>query len=420
VLKRRGSNTPITTQALRCFSGLPLFMLNSTGTSLLFARSFDLQRRMRNYQRSAKRKSKSGAARIFVRSALRELTLYGIAVFVGLLAITLVTSVIKLLDLAATGVLPPSGVAALLGFRTLSALPPLLGAAGFVAVLLTVSRSYRDSEMVVWFSSGVSLLAWLRPVLLFMGPLSAVIAVLSLGLAPWANAKGDELREILRSRPDTSLVRPGTFQETKQADRVFFVEDLDVERERVSNVFVQSIDKGEVSVMVARSGYLEVAPNGDRFLVMEKGTRHQGPFGSPEFKIMSFDRYAIRIDQKPPSDVPLWGKSAPTAALLADPTPPNLAELGWRIGQPVSAILLALIAITLAQVNPRAGRSLNMALAVLVYLVYNNLQNVLQVWMQLGKLSPAIGIWVVHAAMAAAIAFLFFRRLSVFRLARGG
>lgn len=373
---------------------------------------------MRNYQRSAKAKSKNGAARVFVRSALREFTHSAIVVFVVILAITLVTSIIKLLDLAAAGALPADGVAALLGFRVLSALPLLLGGSAFVAILLSLSRAYRDSEMVVWFSSGVSLMAWVRPVLIFVLPLAAVIAVLSLGLSPWAYAKSDELRELLRARPDASLVRAGTFQESRHADRVFFVEELDLDRERVRNIFVQSVDRGNVSVMVARSGHVEVAPNGDRFLVMEDGTRHDGPLGSPEFKIMHFERYAVRIDQAEPQQPEPWGKSAPTARLLEGRTAPDLAELGRRIGQPISAVLLALMAVPLAQVNPRGGRSLNLVVAVLVYMVYSNFQSIAHVWVAVGKVSPAAGIWGVHLAMALAVVFLFRQRLSVFRLAR--
>ena len=37
-------------------------------------------------------------------------------------------------------------------------------------MLLTLSRWYRDSEMVVWFTSGQSLTACLKPILLFAAP----------------------------------------------------------------------------------------------------------------------------------------------------------------------------------------------------------------------------------------------------------
>lgn len=56
-------------------------------------------------------------------------------------------------------------VVGLAAFTTIAALPTILAVSIFIGVLTTVKRSYRESEMVVWFSSGLSLLNWLNPVL---------------------------------------------------------------------------------------------------------------------------------------------------------------------------------------------------------------------------------------------------------------
>ena len=73
-------------------------------------------------------------------------------------------------------------------------LPVLLSLTLFIAVLAALTRSYRDSEMVVWFSAGRSLKAWLTPVLLFALPFVFSIALLSLALSPWAVRKSEEFR----------------------------------------------------------------------------------------------------------------------------------------------------------------------------------------------------------------------------------
>src|SRR5690606_3917011 len=73
-------------------------------------------------------------------------------------------------------------------------------------------------------------------------------------------------------------------------------------------------------------------------------------------------------------------KALNTLDLIADPTPRHLGELLWRIAQPVSAVLLALLAIPLASVNPRMGRSANLVIALLIYVVYNNLMTLTQAW----------------------------------------
>jgi lipopolysaccharide export system permease protein len=97
--------------------------------------------------------------------------------------------------------------------------------------------------------------------------------------------------------------------------------------------------------------------------------------------------------------------------LLADPSRANLAELNWRISLPVSAFLMALLAIPLSAVNPRLGRSINLILALLIYVVYNNMLSVVSAWIGQGRVPFTVGVWVVHAALAVVIVFLFWRRI---------
>ena len=94
---------------------------------------------------------------IFQRAVRREFAHSTAGVFIALFAILVTTQLVRLLNEAAQGSVDPGAVAALLGFASLNYLPPLLSLSLFVAILLTISRSYRDSEMVVWFSSGKAL-----------------------------------------------------------------------------------------------------------------------------------------------------------------------------------------------------------------------------------------------------------------------
>ena len=121
---------------------------------------------------------------IFRRSLVRELTLTAIGLFVVLLGILFTNLVIRLLARAAGGTVAPDGVMALIGFNALFYLNILLTVALFLTVLLTLTRWYRDSEMIVWFASGQSLSAWLKPILLFAAPfLVAIVALSSAGLS---------------------------------------------------------------------------------------------------------------------------------------------------------------------------------------------------------------------------------------------
>jgi lipopolysaccharide export system permease protein len=351
---------------------------------------------------------------IFQRAALREFTQTAIAVFVSLFAILLTTQLIRLLGDAAGGKLASAAVFALLGFSALNYLPILLSLTLFVSVLMTLSRCYRDSEMVVWFSSGLPLTAWISPVLKFALPLVLAIAALSLFLSPWAQSKSAEFRQKMDSRDDVALATPGAFRESNMADRVFFIEALSDDENRIKNIFVSSIQHGRLGVMAAAQGHQETMSNGDRFLVLENGRRYDGTPGSAEYRVLEFERYALRIETKEVQGIEDTPKNKSSLELLAHPTLLNLAELLWRIGIPVAALNLALLAIPLSFVNPRAGRTNNLVFALLTYMIYSNLISVSQAWVGQGRVSFQIGVWLVHAAMFAILLLLLSRRQAVF------
>ncbi|MBV2235532.1 MAG: LPS export ABC transporter permease LptF [Sterolibacterium sp.] len=351
---------------------------------------------------------------IYQRVALREFANTAVAVFVALLAIMLTTQLIRLLAEAAGGKLASEAVLALMGFATVGYLPTLLSLSLFIAVLLSLARAYRDSEMVVWFSSGLSLAAWLRPVLLFAVPIVIIIAVLSIFLSPWALSKSQEFRQKMQSRDDASQVAPGSFKESAMADRVFFVEAVAGDEKQVRNVFISSVQHGRLGVMAAAKGYQQTLDNGDRFLVLENGRRYEGVPGQADYRVMAFERYAVRIETRESQGFVDTPKTLPPQKLLDDPTPANLGQIVWRIGAPLAALVLALLAIPLSFVNPRAGRANNLIFAIFIYMIYSNLISISQAWVSQGRLSFGWGIWVVHAAAVVLLLLLFYRRQVLF------
>ena len=349
---------------------------------------------------------------IFERAARREFAHAAAGISVALLAILASTQLIRLLKDAAGGRIAPEAVLSLLGFAALNFMPVLLSLTLFVAVLLSLSRAYRDAEMVVWFSCGLPLTAWIRPVLRFALPIVLAIAALSGFLSPWANYSTADYKQKLLARSDVSQVSPGTFRESKRGERVFFVEALADDASKVGNVFVASTQDGQMGVMMSHSGYQEVLPDGERFVALTQGRRYEVEPGSAAFKVMTFERYRVRTEDSEVKPTDRSPNRVPLTELLQDDTPPARAELLWRIGMPISALVLALLAIPLSYVNPRAGRSANMLIAILIYVIYSNLLSVSQAWVAQGKLSFWIGVWAVHGLMLLPTLLLFYHRIA--------
>ncbi|MBC7514033.1 MAG: LPS export ABC transporter permease LptF [Herminiimonas sp.] len=350
---------------------------------------------------------------IFQRALRRELRSTAGAVFTTLFTITITIMLIRILGQAAGGKVASQDVIALIGFAALTVLPVLLINTGFIAVLLVVTRSYQDSEMVVWFTAGLSLSRWIKPVLTFGAPIVLMTALLSFVVTPWAHQQSAEFRERFEKRGDIAKVSPGKFQESSSADRVFFVEGVNGDGGRVRNIFVNSVANGRPSIVVANEGRMEFNAAGDKFLVLSKGRRYDGVPNQSDFQIMEFERYGVLVGRQ--AQAAISEKSArtlPLAQLIAAPTGANLGELLWRIALPLMSLLLLLVAIPLGFVNPRGGRSSNVLIALLLYVVYSNMISVFQAGVVQGRMSLPLAWWPMHLTVLTTIAALFLWRLN--------
>jgi lipopolysaccharide export system permease protein len=351
---------------------------------------------------------------IFQRALRRELISTAGAVFTTLFSITITVMLIKILGQAAGGKVASEDVLALIGFSALNYMPIILILTTFISVLLVVTRSYQDSEMVVWFASGLSLTRWIPTVLTCGLPVVLVIALLSFYATPWANRSSAEFRDRFEKRADIAKVAPGKFQESASSNRVFFVEGVTGDAMNVRNVFVNTVRDGKNSIVVSKEGRIEIDANGDKFLVLSKGRRYEGKLDENDVQLMNFESYGVLISSTTPAVMAdLSSRSLSTAALLAIPNSFNQGELLWRVSLPLMCLFLMLLAIPLGFVNPRGGRSANLIIALLLFVFYSNMISLMQAAVVQNRLSVWLAWWPVHLLAIVIIALLFSWRLKM-------
>jgi lipopolysaccharide export system permease protein len=351
---------------------------------------------------------------IFQRALQRELASVAGATFTVLFTIFVTWTLISILGKAAGGKVGSGDVLALIGFSVLNYLPTILILTSFISVIAAVTRSYRDSEMVVWFASGQSLARWIRPVLLFGLPMVVLVAALALFATPWAKMKSTEFIQRFEKREDLKRVAPGQFRESTSANRVFFVEGSTGGSTVVQNVFVNSVDEGVNAIVVAKEGVIEPDGKGGQYLVLKNGRRYLGQPGRADFQSMEFERYRMRVGTQVPvvgADMPADAMS--TAALLAVPNQFTRAELLYRISAPIMCVVLMLLAIPLGFVNPRAGSSANLILAMLIFFTYSNLTKLFEASVKQGKMGFGMAWWPLHLFALLTVLALFAWRLNV-------
>ena len=321
---------------------------------------------------------------LFHSSIRKELARSFGATFVVLITIVMTIMLIRTLGQASQGSVNPSEVSLIMGFTMLGHLPTVLTMSLFIASVGTLSRTYLDSEMVIWLASGKGLRAFLTPMLRFAWPMLISVAALVLLVWPWSNQQISELKERFERRGDLERVSPGQFQESANGLRVFFVDKESVENKQGKNVFISSTDHGKQAMTSSKAGHIELIDE-DRFLVLDVGQRVEQTVGEAEIKISEFKVYGTRIGQDVKAAAVIPTKATPTLQLIKEPTPNNLGELAWRLGMAMAAWNFVVIALAITSANHRVGRGGNLALALFIFVVYYNFINLGQSWISLGK-----------------------------------
>jgi len=269
---------------------------------------------------------------------------------------------------------------------------------------------YRDSEMAIWFSSGVAMTRFIAPVLRVSWPVLLVIAILVLLVWPWGNRSSAELRERYEQRSDLSRVTPGVFQTSRDGSRVFFIERRSDEAMNARGVFVLANGEHDEALTSARSAHVENIGT-DRFLVLDSGQRNQLDRASGERTLASFARYQVLVGERQVQSASARSpKTIRTIDLIFDPTPRNQGELIWRLGLLFGAVNLVLLAIGLAASNPRRATNWNLLFALLGFVVYYNLINLSQAWVAGGRMALGPALALVHGgALVLALSLMWWR-----------
>jgi lipopolysaccharide export system permease protein len=344
---------------------------------------------------------------LFHSSIRKELARTFGATLVVLVTVVMTMTLIRTLGEASRGTFDPSDVLIIMGYTVLSDLPTILSMSLFIAVLSVLTRMFRDSEMVIWFGSGRGLASLIKPLFRFAWPIFVVILALAFFILPWAFGRIEDLRDKYEKRGDIARIEPGQFQESASGDRVFFIEKDASGKQVGSNVFIATKEQGKETVTSARSGKIEIIGS-DKYLILENGQRLEKTIGKPDMTVSVFKTYGARVgvdDTSLRSYAP--SSSMSTIDLLRAPTPNHLAEFSWRAGLALAAINFVIIGLAAAGVNPRVGRTGNLGVAFLTFIIYFNLLVLGKTWIDTGRMQFGIYMVSLHGgAMALALLWL--------------
>lgn len=341
---------------------------------------------------------------IIDRYMIREVGMPFLGVTLVLAAIFATYSLTRYLVDANAGLLLPGEVVQLTALRALVSLEVLLPLSFYLAVMIGMGRLYSDSEIYAMRSGGVSERRLMLPIMLLALLLAAVTGSLSLLVRPWAYTASYQLRAAAEASSEVDRLRPGRFQQFADSGRTVFIERPGSDRQSVNGIFVHSRNGDDISVITAANGRLEHhALPGQHRLTLYDARIFKRVADGPDL-VARLGSFALWLSVREPEPIGYRTKATSSLDLEASRLGPDRAELQWRVSTPISALLLALLAIPLSRSRPRQGRFARVIMALGIYAVYFTLLDVSRTWVEQGS---ARSIWWVPGLLLAVLVPLY-------------
>jgi lipopolysaccharide export system permease protein len=351
---------------------------------------------------------------IIFRYLIKEVAKTQLAVFLVLMTIFISQKFVRVLADASEGSLPGEMVMTFIALKTPELVSIMLPLSLFLGILLAYGRIYADSEMTVLHACGVSEWFVIRLTLVLALVTAIITAIFTVYLAPLAAEYEYRAKEEIAADAGLSNLVAGRFQQTNNENAVVFIHDKNRQTNELEKVFVAQLP-GEnssekeirsASIVYSAKGKVIEEANGSQSLVLEDGNRYEYDIEQKSYQSVEFGSYNIQIQDKEVEHKRRKFSALPIEQLIALDQPEAKAQVHWRIGFPISVLILTLIAVPLSVVNPRQGKFAKMFPALLLYLGYYLLMVSGVKAVEKEIFSGSVGLWPIHIS-ALIIAFAF-------------
>jgi len=306
----------------------------------------------------------------------------------------------------------------LIGFKMITKVPLILSFSLFLAIILSIGALYKNSEAIVMNSLGLGdkhFMSFIRPIVF---SLFVFILFLTTVVVPWSNQQRSMIIDSTENASEFSFIKQGEFQEFKGGDIVFYASRVIAGEEGsdqdMEEIFIYTLAGSESIITLAEQAqkYTD-ATTKSVYLRLKNGTRYHGFPGDDNKKILKFGLYDLQIidgevGQSVVNNIKTEGKN--TIDLFRSDDLKEVAELQWRLSQPISILLLSALGILLGKASPRGGKNLGVLIGVIIFISYNMTLKMAKSALEHGDSTPIVGLWWVHALMLLFIFIFYFYR----------
>jgi len=346
---------------------------------------------------------------------IRNVLMIMVAVFIILGLVIFGNQLVSVIKESLEKGIPIADLLPLVGFKMIRDVPLILSLSLFLAIILAISKSYKDSEAVVMNSIGIGdkhLMAFIQPVVIVI---FIIILFLTTIAVPWSKQQRSMIMDRSENSSNFSFIKEGEFQEFKDGDIVFYaskVKNIDGESTQdMEEIFIYTlVDNQPIITLAAQAQKYTDINTKSVYLRLKDGTRYHGFPSEVNKKILNFDQYDLQIinGEKPQStNMETKIESKPMLDIIFSSDTREIAEWQWRLSQPISVLILSFFAILLGKTSPRGGKNLGVLVGVIVFIIYNNALLIAKSSLERGDTLPIIGLWWVHF-LVLLIIFVFY------------
>ena len=285
----------------------------------------------------------------------------------------------------------------------------------FLAIILSISQLYKNSEAIVMNSLGLGdkhFVVFIQPTVLLT---FIIITFLTIYAVPWAKQQKNIVEEETKNASEFSFITKGEFEEFKQGEIVFYASEsktLDTLGEQnLEEIFIYSTNEEKPMIVLASEARKYIDPRtNSTYLRLKDGIRYQGIPSDENISILNFELYDLEIisgelQKSLAIYTKIEGKS--TVDLIKAGGSYANAELQWRLSQPITVLILSFFGIFLGKTLPRGGKGVNILIGIIVFMLYNNGLLVAKRAIELGQINLLTGFLGVHLLVLMLLILLY-------------
>ncbi len=303
----------------------------------------------------------------------------------------------RLLSDVSAGELPSAALFPVLLGQSVQIFSFLLPLGFFLGVIFAFGQLYKDHELVVLHACGFGYKQLYATLLWVLIPFFLITLYSGVWLSASALRSAKQIVDEKNHVNEFQQLKVGQFNLSKDKKNVFFMQSMSDDKLEIEKVIITQKNSQIDAIETAQRGRNKLDPKtGDLFLEVGPGMRYENRPGLLDYKVIQFARHGILLERNKRQVSRLHKTEKTPAELLASQSRYEQVEFYWRLNPAFSLLVLGVLAIPLSWIAPRQGKYGKVGLALLSFILYQNLLGFSREALERGSLPMWLNFWWVH------------------------